>query len=937
MNIFQIPKDGKTHCDLVIGIIDASGSMEPHWDWLATNYNKYIKPEKSITITFDTIAETVESNILDSNLHYHGGGGTNLPRAFELFEKKLNELPEKTNLTVLFISDGKDNNEKLCLRKLEKLKGNDNNKRFINFLTLGIGKNFPTSISMKLREKYHNGDESLPAIFLIEYPTEKVFTYKFEIMKDYFNLNKKRNIEPVVCTFPWREYTNVVFENSWVLAHSDKVEIDGKVLDVSDCNLSIEGICELFRSWAQMIHLESLVKNENIEQRAKKTLTILDDILEELKEIKGIDLLSIIQDDKYNKKESFKQKAWKNYIKNNFGRVKWYYDDIKNIAEGNWQKKIDEFDKAKLIGIGTIVGSYAQKVLSINNNSFIHMVEEFRKIYKKTKLIPYSSQDVSIITLQNQKDIFLEPDFLQGLNYCKNIYDLTSSFPLIGAAIKIKRDQINPHNPWNIEIQNISKTHRCIDSTTIILNDGNLILNVGEGKESINGVLPLFTSMDKDVQPLINSKLYNFMMTKNVLFLNDDCVENVYLSLLGNSFVYLVRNKENNDYWKKLVEGVIFTERMISEGNFKYLKYKEDFFKDPVKGFESDPEMVQYGKNSEVKGILNLFCQFKENKIEEDKVRKFLKYLYFGVLYKFIKEKDNMKHFYKVLVKKNDKKQTVEDIKQKVRDKFKDFFTKGDLRREIEKQFSKTLIDTNLSIAWNIQEGLEKIKNKINYKFLQNFSKMLIPDFELKIETLKMYICLAYFDHKPNHLFFLPKETLLKQTTKAEKKLIEVINKEENLKKTKKKSSIIKTHPLYLQIVKTLLKEFRIFFKNVHKHIVPPLKEDLLQYSKKYNIDIREYKISNKSKLIKNSCNARDCKFYLKPTFRLGRHLDIWGNYLPRSFHQIVFENKLENVEKILKIFFERNPEFTFDLYDTTEEETVQYVYDLITYFKNCN
>ena len=52
-------------------------------------------------------------------------------------------------------------------------------------------------------------------------------------MKDYFAMNKKRNIEPPVCTFPWREYTNDVFENAWILSHSDKVKLDGQEVDIS--------------------------------------------------------------------------------------------------------------------------------------------------------------------------------------------------------------------------------------------------------------------------------------------------------------------------------------------------------------------------------------------------------------------------------------------------------------------------------------------------------------------------------------------------------------------------------------------------------------------------------------------------------------------------------------------------------------------------------
>jgi len=54
---------------------------------------------------------------------------------------------------------------------------------------LGIGKDFPTFISMELRKKYHTGDESIPAIFLIEYPSELAFKNKFYQLKDYLDVN----------------------------------------------------------------------------------------------------------------------------------------------------------------------------------------------------------------------------------------------------------------------------------------------------------------------------------------------------------------------------------------------------------------------------------------------------------------------------------------------------------------------------------------------------------------------------------------------------------------------------------------------------------------------------------------------------------------------------------------------------------------------------
>ena len=73
---------------------------------------------------------------------------------------------------------------------MEKLKGVKNTKITINFLCIGIGKDFPTFVALKLREKYHNGDNSIPAIFLIEYVSNKAFVNKFDLLKEHFEMNK---------------------------------------------------------------------------------------------------------------------------------------------------------------------------------------------------------------------------------------------------------------------------------------------------------------------------------------------------------------------------------------------------------------------------------------------------------------------------------------------------------------------------------------------------------------------------------------------------------------------------------------------------------------------------------------------------------------------------------------------------------------------------
>jgi hypothetical protein len=61
---------------------------------------------------------------------------------------------------------------------------------------LGIQSGFPTTISMTLRQLYQHGDETIPALYLIEYASEKAFFNKFETMKNCFTSNSKIKIKP---------------------------------------------------------------------------------------------------------------------------------------------------------------------------------------------------------------------------------------------------------------------------------------------------------------------------------------------------------------------------------------------------------------------------------------------------------------------------------------------------------------------------------------------------------------------------------------------------------------------------------------------------------------------------------------------------------------------------------------------------------------------
>ena len=60
------------------------------------------------------------------------------------------------------------------------------------------------------------------------------------------------------------------------------------------------------------------------------------------------------------------------------------------------------------------------------------MKQKFKEVYKSLDLKKEENADPF-----NQRNLFVQQDFLKGLDNCKNIFDLIESFPIIGISTKI--------------------------------------------------------------------------------------------------------------------------------------------------------------------------------------------------------------------------------------------------------------------------------------------------------------------------------------------------------------------------------------------------------------------------------------------------------------------------------------------------------------------
>ena len=73
---------------------------------------------------------------------------------------------------------------------------------------------------------------TIPALFLVEFASEKAFFNKFESMKCYFSHLQKRTIQPKVHAIPWDAPQEEVFEGTWITTSAERLCIDGTIVQV---------------------------------------------------------------------------------------------------------------------------------------------------------------------------------------------------------------------------------------------------------------------------------------------------------------------------------------------------------------------------------------------------------------------------------------------------------------------------------------------------------------------------------------------------------------------------------------------------------------------------------------------------------------------------------------------------------------------------------
>lgn len=906
----------------LFGILDSSGSMSSHWKFVAEHYNALmdeVDQDKVFTLCFDTHVREEPKKKISDKISTYGGGCTNILMAFQEFEKRIQTIPVDEEIKVIFLSDGQDTVNQKLEEKLKTLKGGQNRK--ITFMCLGVQSGFPTFISMYLRELYHRGDATCPSIFLIEYSSDKAFFNKFQSIRPFIKTKEEIKVDPEQFLFPWEAVSPSIPEGRWIMSEDKKISLNGGAasIEYDDKLFSIEAVIDIFRSWTQKLQLDSINKKitpEKTREYAESTYNLMMDIIEDIKSSKGLRLLSSDQDEAG---DDFNTKVLNLQIKRTGSRIQSYIDSMKQLKDGLNLQSLSEFEAAKIIGLGTIVGKHQQRALAMKNitkEKFKQMAQEFIAVLNSTPLDNATDVPEAYLTKMTPIKLFKDKSLKEALDKIDSPLAFLELFPLQGIPVKLKRNDGCETDPWKVDVKEYSVLTPCVDATAFDLATHRAMLPESNIEVEYHAFVPLFGPKDLQLAPVFNTELVSYAMSYNCTFEIDSVLEESYLSLLSG--VFELAYKKNDAFAQDLLEKIYYSLKLISN---------QPYFKRLVDGFKNGDASVLAGIGSVRLFYLLVFYLSREIKDKEE-CEEYVQKLwiaYFSTklttrkITDFVstEQESNLKDELK-------KKYTPEHI-------MKTFYTGHSIKEHLKVNLEKEIKENS-----KIGGGSKVILNKSVYSWdvndVQSFdvTQRLSKEaagVEVKDEDIMVYLahCVKHATAQERYANListdlaaasqaLAKEFLTKDDTS--KKLITRIN-----------------YQLLDELANTYYKEF----KKLHWNTLPLKKAEIEKECKDRNIDIKTLGYDETTGLCKNACVSKSCPWFLyvrNKARSLRSHLGGWQSFLPAGFHLYVRGNPSKTADEIYEEFIvKHNNTKNMEAAGVTPEQCKQYISDVKNHY----
>lgn len=917
---FRVPpkvSDGQSASrpEAFIGVIDASGSMRHCWPDVARMYNlSRPKDRHCVTITFDQAPHVCESNILSETIRQHGGGMTNISAAFTEMDRTIAKLSKDTHITVLFISDGQDNaggGMSTLEQRLQDLEGSCG--RPISFICLGIQSQFPTFISMYLRELYHTTQSSIPALFLVEYASEKAFFNKFETIQPFLSHVQTLRIEPPVRVVPWMPPSSEVYENQFLVTRETEITLDGVEHSLSESKLSAESVAELFRGYVQALELVGLGSSKHLlQEQASVALQFMLDLLTEFKRSSGLDFAVPAPESSLSDEwAGVAAVAAANFVRHSRIKVTAYVENVRAMAEGHCSSKMAQYDAAKRIGVGTVVGKQVQKALALTTVP----VAEFARL-RDSFLAQARGVDVFVgrpRVTKTQREVF-EADtyssFAEGLGVLKSQYDLMETLPLVGLAVLVKRSEGLDTDTWRFTVKRVLRdgdsSVPLVASSLMMAREYFKQESLGYksvlGKQEANCVVPLFSRDDEILAPLVRHPLFHLLMTCNVTLNADALFNDAYFALLSSCFLVTLSPEEGSS--------VVDMDLLASVQCSAELVYGEEkWFRDVQKNLVQSPDSTP---SSVVATIFHLFLLIRRGAMDVTAGDTLLDSI--GTAY--LKTCITTMTLQGVLTLQSGGEPLVNE--SALKGKFVECRSLGELRRQVGQmleQRMRTKCMEEQGVAVKVEKLRKNDAGPANLQHLERLAEVLElspVDGDRVLRWARRAHCVL---------------TSLSQEAGA----VDIINR------LAEGSQAVMAEDLFNSVRDDFVEQF----KEVHKRVVPMCRTRLRTLCTERSIDYDSLHFNPRTGLASNACMAPQCPFFLQPQDSFGRHLDTWRSKMPMAFHRTVKMYNEKHPAYILAKFvsgdqMRSRPSKDLNVadFDVTEDWVLEYVRDLAEAYK---
>lgn len=906
----------------LVSILDSSGSMSSHWKYVAEHYNalmQEVDQDKAITFCFDNKVRPCPTNKLSERIQDHGSGMTNILMAFQEFENTLERIPKDDEVKVIFLSDGQDTCNSNLQDKLKTLKGAGDRK--ITFMCLGVQSGFPTFISMHLRELYHRGDATCPSIFLIEYSSDKAFFNKFQSIRPFIKTKAEIKVDPEQFLFPWEAVAPTIPEGRWIMSEDKVISLNDGIskIEYDDNHFSLEAVIDIFRSWTQKLQLDSINKKitpEKTKEYAESTYNLMMDIVEDIKKARGLKLLTTDHDESG---EDFNAKVLNLQIKRTGSRVVSFINSMKELKDGLNLQSMNEYEAAKIIGLGTIVGKHQQRALAmktITKDKFRLMAQEFIAVLNNTPIDNKTDNPEAYLTKMTPVKLFTDKSLESGLSKIDSPLSFLEIFSLQGIPVKLKRNDGCETDPWKVEVKEYSVETPSVDATQFDLATHRLMLPEKNVDVEYHAYIPLFGPNDMQFAPLFNTDLVKYALTYNTVFDIDIILDDSYLSLLSGLFE--LAYKKNDAFAQGLLDKIYYSLKAISN---------QPSFKRLVEGFKAgDADVI--ASISSLRVYYMVVYYLSREITDKEECEEYIQKLWIAYFSTKLASK-NITDFVSTEQEDNLK----DELKKKYTPEYviKTFYTGNSIKKHLKVNLEKE-IKENSKIGAQAKVILNKSVYTWDVNDPQSFdvTKKLSKDaanIELTDDDIMMYVAhiVKHSSAKERYssLISNDKETINQTLSK------EFLTKDDTSKKLIKRISF----QLLEELAATYYKEF----KNLHWNTLPLTQAEVETECKAKNIDIKTLGYNPATGLCKNACVSKSCPWFLYVRNKdrsLRNHLGGWQSFLPIGFHHYVRDHPTQTATEIYNDFIvTKGNTKNMTAANVTEEECKKYIEDVKAHY----